>query len=122
MAIGNARLYRSSEQRCAELDKALRGLETARDVAIAIGQEARLDRVLQLIVKRGRALVDARSLIILLSKGGELVIAARAGRAADAQGARDLHDGTLHALGGLRIVLACALEPAQDATRPRRSA
>jgi signal transduction histidine kinase len=88
IAIENARLYQSSEQRRAELEKALRGLEAARDIAIAIGQEARLDRVLELIVKRGRALVDARSVIILLSQGGELVVTARAGHAADAHGAR----------------------------------
>jgi GAF domain-containing protein len=88
IAIENARLYQRSEQRRVELEKALRGLEAARDVAIAIGQEGRLDRVLELIVKRGRALVDARSVIILLRDGDELVVAAHAGHARDAGDAR----------------------------------
>jgi GAF domain-containing protein len=88
IAIENARLYQSSEQRRVELEKALRGLEAARDVAIAIGQEARLDRVLELIVKRGRALVEARSVIILLREGDELVVAAHAGHAGDTHGVR----------------------------------
>ena len=88
IAIENARLYRASEHRRVELEKALRGLEAARDVAIAIGQESRPERVLELIVKRGRALVEARSVVILLRDGDELVVAAHAGYAADADGAR----------------------------------
>lgn len=88
IAIENARLYQSSEQRRTELEKALRGLEAARDVAIAIGQESRLERVLELIVKRGRALVEARSVIILLRDGDEMLVAAHAGYAADMDGAR----------------------------------
>ena len=55
--------------------------EAARDIADAIGGEAELDRVLELIVKRGRALVDARSVVIMLRDGDELVVAASAGHA-----------------------------------------
>jgi GAF domain-containing protein len=88
IAIENARLYRRSEERRAELEKALRGLEAARDITIAIGQESRLDRVLELIVKRGRALVEARSLVILLCEGDELVVAAHAGHAVDVERVR----------------------------------
>ncbi len=88
IAIENARLYQRSEQRRAELEKALRGLEAARDITIAIGQEPRLEQVLELIVKRGRALVDARSVVILLREGEELAVAAHAGHAANADGVR----------------------------------
>ena len=46
----------------------------------AIGAETDVDRVLELIVTRGRALIDARSLVLLLADGPELVVAASAGQ------------------------------------------
>jgi signal transduction histidine kinase len=79
IAIENARLYETSERRRQELEKAFRGLEATRDVAVAIGEEIALEHVLELIVKRGRALVDARSLVIMLREGEELVLQASAG-------------------------------------------
>jgi signal transduction histidine kinase len=79
VAIENARLYETSERRRQELEKAFRGLEATRDVAVAIGGEIALEHVLELIVKRGRALVDARSLVIMLREADELVVRARAG-------------------------------------------
>src|SRR6202035_524255 len=78
-AIENARLYQRTEQRRSQLEQAVRGLEAARDIADAIGGIPELDRVLELIAKRGRALVDARSLLIMLREGEELVVAAGAG-------------------------------------------
>ncbi|HWY90611.1 MAG TPA: GAF domain-containing protein [Solirubrobacteraceae bacterium] len=88
VAIENARLYQVSELRRQELEKALRGLEATRDVAVAIGGEIALEHVLELIVKRGRALVGARSLVIMLRDGDELVVQASAGHAQDTQGVR----------------------------------
>lgn len=88
IAIGNARLYETSERRRQELEKAFRGLEATRDVAVAIGGEIALDHVLELIVKRGRALVGARSLVIMLRDGQELVVQASAGHAQDMRGTR----------------------------------
>jgi signal transduction histidine kinase len=79
VAIENARLYETSERRRQELEKAFRGLEATRDVAVAIGGEIGLEHVLELIVKRGRALVGARSLLIMLREGEELVVRASAG-------------------------------------------
>ena len=61
-----------------ELRRAVRRLQAATDVAIAVGGETDLDRVLEAIVERGRALVDARALIILLREGDDLVVAATA--------------------------------------------
>jgi signal transduction protein with GAF and PtsI domain len=88
IAIENARLYQRSERRRAEHEKALRGLQATQDITVAIGEAARLERVLELIVKRGRALVDARSIVILLRDGDELEVAAHAGYAADVDGVR----------------------------------
>lgn len=87
-AIDNARTYTRSEQRRLELEQAVRGLEAARDIAGSIGHAGDLDRTLELIVKRGRALVGARTVLIMLREGNELVIAASAGHASDARGRR----------------------------------
>jgi signal transduction histidine kinase len=88
VAIANARLFEVSEHRRAELERAVRGLEATRDVAMAIGGETLLDPVLELIAKRGRALVSARSLVIMLREGEELVVWASAGHAHEARGVR----------------------------------
>jgi PAS domain S-box-containing protein len=61
-----------------ELRRAVRRLQAATDVAIAIGGETELERVMEAIVERGRALVEARALIILLREGEDLVVAATA--------------------------------------------
>ncbi|HTU78438.1 MAG TPA: GAF domain-containing sensor histidine kinase [Solirubrobacteraceae bacterium] len=88
VAIGNARLYETSERRREEAEKAIRGLEATRDIAVAIGGEIALEHVLELIVKRGRALVGARSLVIMLRDGHELVVQASAGHVQETGGAR----------------------------------
>ncbi|HEY1521147.1 MAG TPA: GAF domain-containing sensor histidine kinase [Solirubrobacteraceae bacterium] len=87
-AIDNARLYESSERRREQLERAVRSLEAARDVADAVSGPADLDRVLELIVKRGRALVEARTVLIMLREGDDLVVAASAGHASGAPGHR----------------------------------
>jgi signal transduction histidine kinase len=87
IAIENARLFQASEGRRDELERTVRRLEATTAIARAIGGETDLDRVLELIVKRGRALVDARGLAILLRAddedggggGGALTVAATAG-------------------------------------------
>jgi signal transduction histidine kinase len=79
VAIDNARLYQRVERRRAELERAVRGLEATSAIARAVGFETDLERVLELIVKRGRAMSDARSLLVLLQEGGALRVAAAAG-------------------------------------------
>jgi signal transduction histidine kinase len=88
VAIHNARLFETSEHRREELEKAVRGLEATRDVTVAIGGEIALEHVLELIAQRGRTLVDARSLVIMLREGEDLVVHASAGRAQESRGAR----------------------------------
>lgn len=87
-AIGNARLYEDSERRREQLERAVRSLEAARDIADAITSACDLERILELIVKRGRALVDARTVMIMLREDDELVVAASAGHARGARGHR----------------------------------
>ena len=79
IAIDNARLYASVERRRDHLERAVHGLDTTVAIAQALGGETNLDRILELIVKRARALVGARTLVIMLEQEDELVFAAGAG-------------------------------------------
>jgi signal transduction histidine kinase len=87
-AIENARLFETSERRREELERVVRSLEASRDITHAIGGDTDLDEVLALIAKRGRALVEAQSLLIMLREGNELVVAAGAGNTTDPSGRR----------------------------------
>lgn len=79
VAIENARLYTTLSEREVEVERALRRSETSVDIARAVGGETDVERVLDLIVKRARALVEARTLLVLLRRGGRLVVVAQAG-------------------------------------------
>jgi len=79
IAIENARLYEGADRRRVELERANRGLEATIAIARAVGDETRIERVLELIAKRGRALVSARGVLIALRDGEDLVVAATAG-------------------------------------------
>ncbi len=88
IAVENARLYQGAEQQRSGLERAVRGLQATQAVARAIGAETELDRVLELIVKRGRALVEARTVVILLREDEELLLAAIAGHGRRTEGTR----------------------------------
>jgi signal transduction histidine kinase len=83
IAIANARLYRAVRERRDELERTIRGLETTTEVSLALGGVTDLDRVLELVVKRSRALIDARAAEIALLDGDEFIIAAVAGEGVD---------------------------------------
>jgi signal transduction histidine kinase len=79
IAIENARLYESAESRREQLEGAVHRLEAMTDVTRVVGGETDLDRILATVVKRGRALVSAKWLTILLPDDDELVVSAIAG-------------------------------------------
>jgi len=79
IAIENARLYTDVRHRGSELERAVRGLEATIEIARAVGGETDLERVLETIAKRARALVEARSVIILLEERGDLEVVITAG-------------------------------------------
>ena len=79
IAITNARLYRDVRERRDELERTNRGLETTTEISRALAGVTDLDQVLELVVKRSRALIDARVAEIALLEGDEFVIAAVAG-------------------------------------------
>jgi signal transduction histidine kinase len=88
IAVENARLYRSVESQRDELERTVHKLEATTEIARTIGGETDLERIMEIVVKRGRALVEARSLLILLRDRNELVPTSIAGEASDMAAAR----------------------------------
>jgi signal transduction histidine kinase len=80
IAIENARLYRGVRERRDELERLVRTLEATDEITRAVGGELELERILELIAKRGRALVEARAILIALVRAEEMWIAAAAGQ------------------------------------------
>lgn len=79
IAVEHARLYERLEERQGALERIVRNFEAATMITRAVGADTDVRRVLELIVKRARALVHARALMILLRDGEDLSIAAGAG-------------------------------------------
>ena len=79
VAIDHAGRYTGAESRRDELERTVAALEATTQIARAVGGETDLDVVLELVAKRGRALVSARTLLIELEQGESLVVAAGAG-------------------------------------------
>jgi signal transduction histidine kinase len=88
IAIENARLYQAAEVRRLELERAVPAFQATADIARAVGGETRVDRVLELVVKRARALVEARGVLVMLVEGEDLVVAAGAGEVESVGGVR----------------------------------
>jgi signal transduction histidine kinase len=79
IAIENARGYSILEERREELERLVSTFDAGTEIAQALAGGTDLDRILELVVKRGRALTDARSMLVLLEQGDQLVVAALAG-------------------------------------------
>jgi signal transduction histidine kinase len=83
VAIANARSHQDLKRRGAELERAVLGLQATADLNREVEHEPDLERALELIVKRGRALVDARVCLALLVDEGQLQVASAAGEIED---------------------------------------
>ena len=79
IAIEHARVYERMDERQQALERIVRGFEAAATITRAVGSDTDVRRVLELIVKRGRALVDARALVIVLRDEEDFSVAAGAG-------------------------------------------
>jgi len=79
VTIFNVRLYAQSEEERGALERAVHGLEATTEIARAVGGETDRLRVLETIAKRTRALVGARSLLVLLRDGPRHEVVAAAG-------------------------------------------
>jgi signal transduction histidine kinase len=117
IAIENARLYTDVRGRRDELERAVRSLEATSEVTRAVGGELDLDRILELIVKRGRALMEARAMLIALRDGDELRVVAAAGQVSSE--VRDTVTPVEGSLGGeaLRTRRAQRVEPGSTGLR-----
>jgi signal transduction histidine kinase len=107
VAIDHAKLYAGARDRRDELERTVAALDATTQFARAIGAETDLEVILELVAKRGRALVSARTLLIELARpNGLLLVAAGAG---------ELPPGLI----GRRVLLRDAV--ASHALRTRRT-
>jgi signal transduction histidine kinase len=83
VAIDHARRYSGSETRRGELERTVNSLDAMVQISHAIGARTDLPRILELIAKRGRALIYARALVIELHADGGFEVAAAAGELPD---------------------------------------
>jgi len=114
VAIENARLYERAEKRRVELERAVRGLRATVSLSREVGGETELERVLELVSKRARDLVDARALLALLPRDGDLVVAMTAGKVPDAVRGRSLTVDASPAMDALRSEAATRIaDPAR---------
>ncbi|HEX4189150.1 MAG TPA: GAF domain-containing sensor histidine kinase [Solirubrobacteraceae bacterium] len=79
VAIDHASRYTGASEHRDELQRTVDALEATTQIARAVGGETDPEVVLELVAKRGRALVSARALVIELERGAELEVAAGAG-------------------------------------------
>jgi signal transduction histidine kinase len=79
VAIDHARRYSGVDTQRSQLMRTVQALDATVQIARAIGDETDLEKILELVAKRGRALVSARGLVIEHERGGEMVVAAGAG-------------------------------------------
>jgi signal transduction histidine kinase len=79
LAIDHARQFAGSEQQRLELERTVAALDATIQIARALGGQTNLAAILELVAKRGRALVSARALVIELLDGAQLEVSAGAG-------------------------------------------
>ena len=79
VAIDHARRFAGSEAVRGDLERTVGALDATIQIARALGGQTDLNTILELVAKRGRALVSARALVIELVRGDELELAAGAG-------------------------------------------
>ncbi|HYA09908.1 MAG TPA: GAF domain-containing sensor histidine kinase, partial [Gaiellaceae bacterium] len=76
--------FTGARERQDELERTVATLDATTQIAQAVGGRTDLDVVLELVAKRGRALVAARTVLIELVRGTELEVATGAGELPDA--------------------------------------
>jgi signal transduction histidine kinase len=79
VAIDHAGRYTGARERQDELERTVAALDATTQIAQAVGGRTDLAVVLELVAKRGRALVAARTVLIELVRGAELEVATGAG-------------------------------------------
>jgi GAF domain-containing protein len=88
IAVDHARLLTGAVERQNELEAAVRRLEATQAAAVAVGVESDQAGVLELVAKRGRAVLEAQSVLILVRENADLLVASREGHTEAQIGAR----------------------------------
>jgi signal transduction histidine kinase len=83
VAIDHAGRFTGARERQDELERTVAALEATTQITLAVGGQTDLPAILELVAKRGRALVSARTLLIELEHGDDLVVATAAGEFPD---------------------------------------
>jgi len=115
VAIFNIRLYSQSEEERGALERAVHGLEATTEIARAVGGETDRTRVLETIAKRARALVGARSVLVVLRDGPRSEVVAAAGQCGEEPVGRyvtiedDTHASALAAVQSIEVEARAAL-------------
>lgn len=79
LAIDNANLYAKLEDRHSELERMAEGLAANVELARTVEGETDSKKLLELIGKRGQALVEARTFVVLMPREGRLAVVEAAG-------------------------------------------
>jgi len=120
VAIDHAQRYGDVEARRAELARTVEALDATVQIARAVGGETNLDAVLQLVAKRGRALVSARALVIEQQQGAEIVVVAGAGELPSGLVGRTVDPHESVASAALRSLYTLRLEDEPNLARFNR--
>ena len=95
VAINNARTHEELRRGRADLERLVQGLQATASLSRELGGESDLERVLELVTKRARALIEARSSYVLLRDGAELVVRGTAGECGARSIGRSVGPGSL---------------------------
>ncbi len=79
IAIDHAKRFTDAETQRLDLERTVNALDATLQIARALSGQTEISPILELVAKRGRALVSARALVIELLVGDELELAAGAG-------------------------------------------
>ena len=117
IAIDHARRYSNTELQRAQLQSTVAALDATVQIAQAVGDETDLHVVLQLVAKRGRALVSAQALVIEYERNGQMVVAAAAGELPVDLLGREVDSTDSVAAGALRELRTLRLEDSPNRER-----
>jgi signal transduction histidine kinase len=117
VAIDHARRYSGVDTQRAQLKRTVQALDATVQIARAIGGETDVKKILELVAKRGRALVSARGLVIEHERGGEMVVAAGAGELVPGLIGKSVDVGDSLAGAALRTLSTLRLEDEPNRAR-----
>ena len=120
VAIDHARRYSGVDEQRSQLNRTVQALDATVQIARAVGGETDLETILELVAKRGRALVSARALVIEHERGGEMVVAAGAGELVPGLIGRTVHARDSLGSAALRISTTLRLENEPNRARFER--